>query len=212
MTELALPANDGGHRFPGFDVLGQSRHWDAATAALIAERVDSPPAIRFFSDHEAATATALFNLLLDQTGNELVSVTSMVDARLLADETDGWHYEDMAPDRESWRLSLRWLDDDAHNRELATFVKLDIDTQRSCIQRVQDLGDQRWHGVPALQIWSLWTRYACTAFYSHPLAWQEIGFGGPAYPRGYKNIGIDRREPYEVKDAHPDLGDGWSPS
>jgi len=31
-------------------------------------------------------------------------------------------------------------------------------------------------------------------------AWNEIGFGGPAYPRGYKNIGIDAREPWEVAD------------
>jgi hypothetical protein len=30
-----------------------------------------------------------------------------------------------------------------------------------------------------------------------------MGFPGPAYPRGYKNIGIDRREPFEVKDAEP---------
>ena len=54
--------------------------------------------------------------------------------------------------------------------------------------------------MPAKQVWSLWTRYACAAFYSHPWAWNEIGFGGPAYPRGYKNIGPDKREPWEVKD------------
>ena len=52
-------------------------------------------------------------------------------------------------------------------------------------------------------MWSLWTRSACTAFYSHPLAWNEIGFSGPAYPRGYKNPGIDAREPFEVRDTHP---------
>jgi hypothetical protein len=52
-------------------------------------------------------------------------------------------------------------------------------------------------------VWSLWTRYACTAFYSHPAAWNEIGFAGPAYPRGYKNTGVDRREPFEVRDAQP---------
>ncbi len=45
---------------------------------------------------------------------------------------------------------------------------------------------------------ALWTRYACDAFYSHPWAWNEIGFGGPAYPRGYKNLGTGRREPWEV--------------
>src|SRR6266536_1451571 len=48
-------------------------------------------------------------------------------------------------------------------------------------------------------------RYACTAFYSHPLAWNEIGFPGPAYPRGYKNPGVDALEPFEVRDALPGL-------
>ncbi|MDQ3430688.1 MAG: gluconate 2-dehydrogenase subunit 3 family protein, partial [Actinomycetota bacterium] len=47
----------------------------------------------------------------------------------------------------------------------------------------------------------LWLRYACTAFYAHPWSWNEIGFGGPAYPRGYKNLGVNRREPWEVADA-----------
>ncbi|MDM4723605.1 hypothetical protein QTQ03_30055 [Micromonospora sp. WMMA1363] len=51
---------------------------------------------------------------------------------------------------------------------------------------------------------SLWTRYACTAFYAHPDAWSEMGFPGPAYPRGYKNTGVDRREPFEVVDTRPD--------
>ena len=68
---------------------------------------------------------------------------------------------------------------------------------------MQDLGSARWHGLPAQHVWSLWTRYACTAFYSHPTAWTEIGFAGPAYPRGYKNAGLDRREPFEVPDARP---------
>jgi hypothetical protein len=58
--------------------------------------------------------------------------------------------------------------------------------------------------MPAVRVWSLWTRYAASAFYAHPWAWNEIGFGGPAYPRGYKNLGLDRREPWEVPDAQPE--------
>ncbi|HZC53738.1 MAG TPA: hypothetical protein VE441_14735, partial [Mycobacterium sp.] len=67
---------------------------------------------------------------------------------------------------------------------------------------VQDLShdSKPWHDYPAAHVWSLWTRYACTAFYSHPWSWNEIGFGGPAYPRGYLNLGIDRREHWEVAD------------
>jgi len=39
--------------------------------------------------------------------------------------------------------------------------------------------------------------------YAHPAAWAEIGFAGPAYPRGYKNIGVGKLEPFEVPDARP---------
>ncbi len=61
-------------------------------------------------------------------------------------------------------------------------------------------------------VWSLWTRYACTAFYSHPLAWNEIGFSGPAYPRGYKNAGVEA-EPFEVtrRPARPATRSGKEP-
>ncbi|HEX3976800.1 MAG TPA: hypothetical protein VHW96_11080, partial [Solirubrobacteraceae bacterium] len=34
----------------------------------------------------------------------------------------------------------------------------------------------------------------------HPWAWNEIGFPGPAYPRGYLNAGINARERWEVAD------------
>ncbi len=51
--------------------------------------------------------------------------------------------------------------------------------------------------MTASHVWSLWTRYACEAFYAHPYAWDEIGFGGPAYPRGYLRLGRGSREPWE---------------
>jgi hypothetical protein len=35
-----------------------------------------------------------------------------------------------------------------------------------------------------------------------------MGFDGPAYPRGYKNLGVDRLEGFEVRDHRPGLGPG----
>ncbi len=39
---------------------------------------------------------------------------------------------------------------------------------------------------------------ACEAYYAHPWAWDEIGFGGPAYPRGYFRLENGEPEPWEV--------------
>jgi hypothetical protein len=42
-----------------------------------------------------------------------------------------------------------------------------------------------------------------SAYYAHPTAWNEIGFGGPASPRGYVRMGLDRRDPWEAVEAKP---------
>jgi hypothetical protein len=115
--------------------------------------------------------------------------------------TDGYRYEDMPPDGQAWRLSLSELDRFTRARhgrefhELRSQVQIDVLCE---VKQTDCLGP-----LPMKGLWSLWMRYACAALYSHPDAWSEIGFGGPAYPRGYKNLGVDRLEPWEVPDARP---------
>lgn len=202
MTELPLGSGSGGGRFPGFSVLSQVGHWDAATSSIVMRRVGTPLPVRFFTEAQAACANALFDQLLDQRAEPRVPVTSMVDSRLAEQEFDGWHYAGMPLDDEAWRRTLDHLDEDARDRHDVAFSELSWDAQHAQLEAIHRLGSEPWHGLPAARVWSLWTRYACAAFYSHPWAWEEIGFPGPAYPRGYKNLGVDRREPFEVADTH----------
>ena len=192
-----------GSRFPGFDSAAQAPHWDAVTAGVVLTRLGLAPDVRFFSPAEEAIATALCDQLLDQAEGARLPVVSQIDARLAGKQTDGWHYEDMPEDGTSWRLSLAALDADAISQCGRGFAESSPDEQAKLVQAVQDLGSGDWHGLPAGRVWSLWTRYACTAFYAHPAAWNEIGFPGPAYPRGYKNAGVGKREPFEVADSSP---------
>ncbi|GAA3761019.1 gluconate 2-dehydrogenase subunit 3 family protein [Microbacterium kribbense] len=203
MSALPLEPHDGGGRFPGFDVAARARHWDDATRAVVQGRLGRQPAMRFFTQTEEAAACALFDQLLHQRSEPRIPVVQMVDVRLAEDQTDGWHYRTMPPDGQAWRDSLAGLDTDARAAHDLTFVQCRWAQQHDMLQRIQDLATDRWHGMVAAQVWSLWTRYACTAFYSHPWAWNEIGFDGPAYPRGYKNLGVGKRESFEVADAHP---------
>jgi Gluconate 2-dehydrogenase subunit 3 len=193
----------GGSRFPGFNAAAQSKHWDPVTAGVVLSRLGMPPHIRFFTPAEEATAIALCDQLLDQCGEPLVPVVPLIDARLAGQQTDGWHYQDMPEDGQAWRESLANLDADALAKYGTRFTECSAQEQASLIQNVQDLGSGNWHNLNAGHVWSLWTRYACTAFYAHPSAWDEIGFPGPAYPRGYKNPGVDSLEPFEVRDAMP---------
>jgi hypothetical protein len=192
-----------GSRFPGFAAAAQAGHWDGVTAGVVLARLAMPPAIRFFTPAQEAIATALCDRLLGQADEPLVPLVQMIDARLAEAQTDGWHYADLPEDGQAWRATLGYLDADALDKFGRGFAECPAAEQEAVIQAAQDLGSGDWHGLTASRVWSLWTRYACTAFYSHPAAWDEMGFPGPAYPRGYKNAGVGQREPFEVADTRP---------
>jgi hypothetical protein len=191
------PAAEPHERFPGFDVVAQSDTWDDITRAVVLDRVHRPPVVTFFTPDEEVIARALLNRLLAQDQDPCVPVVELIDARLAAGEGDGYRYADMPEDADAWRRSLIGIEDDASARFGTPFAQLAAVDQHEIIQAIQDCKGT-WHDLPAPRVFGLWMRYACTAYYSHPHAWNEIGFGGPAYPRGYKNIGVDRREPWET--------------
>ena len=201
---LPLPRPAGGDRYPGFDSMGQVRHWDPATTSVVAARVGIPMDIRFFDRREEATASALCDHLLGQREDPRVPVVHLIDSRLAESLSDGWHHVDMPRDGEAWRVTLAHLDDDTWEAFGCAFAEASWEDQEAVLRAVQQASG-RWHGMPANSVWSLWTRYADSAFYSHPWAWDEIGFAGPAYPRGYKNLGIDALEPFEVADHEPGM-------
>ena len=186
----------GGHvRFPGYDVLGQADTWDPVTKGVVLRRLAPPPTPRFFDARLEAIARPLCDRLLAQDHDPKVPVFELIDERLTENETDGWRYEDMPEDGEAWRRSLGHVDDDATERYQRHFWELDPAEQKELLESIRTA--KEWHGLPADRVWSLWMRYVCAAFYSHPWAWNEIGFGGPAYPRGYANVGPGRREHWE---------------
>ncbi len=200
--QATTPQNNG--RFAGFDVLSQAHQWDDVTAGVVLARLALPKALSFFTPHEVGVAAPMLDLLLAQDSDPRVPVLALIDQRLATAETDGWHYDDMPEDSQAWRDSLAALDADAHARHDIGYAALHRAAQARLLQDVQDLADNGhgWHDWSATHVWSLWTRYACTAFYSHPWAWNEMGFPGPAYPRGYLNPGVNAREGFEVTDHH----------
>ncbi len=194
LPRLAGGAED---RFPGYDVLNQLDTWDDVTAAVVVARLAPCGPLQFFTVSEERAGRALADRLLAQEDEPRVPVLEMIDARLAAGQTDGWHYDNLPTDALAWRVSLAALDEDAREFYQHGFGELDIDTQKELLETIRTTEDD-WRGLPATRVWGLWMRYACAAFYAHPWAWNEIGFGGPAYPRGYKNAGLDKREPWEV--------------
>jgi hypothetical protein len=200
------PGNRG--RFHGFDVLGQAPTWDGVTEGVVLGRLGPAPPVRFFTTQEEATCRSLLDRLLGQEEEPRVPLLEPIDARLAEAEGDGWRHEDMPEDGQAWRRSLDALEDQARERFDKRFHELDWPEQDGLVESIRT--SEEVGGMPGRWVWNLWMRYALAAFYAHPWAWNEIGFGGPAYPRGYRNLGLDGREDWEKQERDARDPAPWS--
>jgi hypothetical protein len=195
-------------RYPDYDVLAEARHWDEATRRVVLDRVEQVPPFRFFGEDERETVKAFCDTITAQDAEPRIPVAAYVDEKLASGTFDGYQYFDMPDDRDVWRIVVRGLDQEARAAGAGSFGEAGLETRVDVCRRFSQarLHGGAWTELNVGRAWALVVRYACEAFYAHPWAWNEIGFGGPAYPRGYSRFGsphIDgaEREAWEGEQA-----------
>jgi hypothetical protein len=171
-------------------VLDQAGHWDEATRRVVFGRLEVP-VIRFFTPEEERALRPFCDLVVAQDGEPRIEVLNYVDQKLFEGRLDGFQYADMPDDRDVWRIVARALDE-AGEGSYADVPRVHQEAICSSFA-----GGRLPMSIPVEKAWKVVTRGILSAFYAHPLAWDEIGFPGPAYPRGYAAIGVDGRERWE---------------
>jgi hypothetical protein len=169
--------------------LDQARHWDEATRRVVFDRVENVPPIRFFTPEEARTLRSFCDVVMAQDGEPRIEVLNYVDQKLFEGRLDGFQYDDMPDDREVWRLVARALGE--------AYSDLPRERQQEICGEFAD--GRLPLPIPVEKAWKVVTRGILSSFYAHPQAWDEIGFPGPAYPRGYSAFGIGGREQWEPR-------------
>jgi hypothetical protein len=193
-------------RYPAYDVLSQTSHWDDVTRRIVLDRVENVPPIEFFTTDEARTLDAFCNVATAQDAEPRIAVLNYVDEKLHAGKRDGWRFFDLPDDDELWRLVARGLDEQARHHSYESFADAPLETQVGVVHRFSkgELHGGVWEQVNVSRAFSVVMRYVAQAFYSHPWAWNEIGFGGPAYPRGYGAFGsphLGEKESWEADES-----------
>jgi hypothetical protein len=190
--------------YPGFSTLGQKKKWEKATRDVVVKRVNEVPPIRFFSVEEAAVLDAVIARVMpqdDRAAENTIPILAIIDERLYKNELSGFRYEDMPPDQGAYRLGLKAMEEMAKQRFGKSFIALSIHRQELLLKSLHDgkpdPAHRVWKQMPVHRFWALLMDDCVGAYYSHPWAWDEIGFGGPAYPRGYMRLENGLPEPWE---------------
>ena len=196
-------------RYPGYDVLAKrdTPSWNDASRQAIAHRLTTLDVPTFFNEAEWQTLRAICDRIAPQAEHrDAIPLAGMVDRKVAQDQRDGYRQASLPPLREAWRRGLAALDSEARTLHGARFHELPAPAQDELLKAMQrgELKGPDWHGMPSHTFFTeRVTHDILAAYYCHPKAWNEIGFGGPASPRGYVRMYFNRRDPWEATEAKP---------
>ena len=199
--------------YPDYDVLAKwdTPSWNAQTRAVLRQRLDDVPPRRFLSEPQYATLQAVCGRVMPQgeRGSDTVPIAPFIDARLHDNEGSGTRYEPMPPLKECWRRGLDAIEAEAQHRFHRAYHALDP-AEQDLILHAMNTGETEspaWGPrLPAQKFMRHeLLRTIVEVYYAHPAAWSEIGFGGPASPRGYVRLQPNRHDNWEGEERDTSL-------
>ena len=196
--------------YPAYDVLDKwdSPSWNDQTREAVRKRLDEVPKRHFLSEEQWSLLEAIVARLMPQPEREEpVPIVPWIDDMLHHNHSPGYRYADMPPMREAWCKGLDAIADEARQRHGKAFEALSAEEQDALLTDVQHnrVDKNIWGDLPAGGFFLQHLLKQTVGFYyAHPAAWSEIGFGGPASPRGYARLGFDERDSWEAKEVEPE--------
>ena len=213
-TGAALAPRQQPGYYPGFTTLSQKKYWDETTRKVVVGRATETKPIRFFNADEARTLAAVLDRILpqeDRSPDRRIPLLPSLDDRLFVNRIEGYRYEDMPSDQDAYRLAAAAIEQMAKELHGCRFDELGTLNQELILKSLHDdkplAAQGMWKHMNLERFWAMLVSDACSVYYAHPWAWDEIGFGGPAYPRGYMRLEEGEPEPWEVDETRY----AWAP-
>jgi hypothetical protein len=191
--------------YEDYDVLAKwdTPSFDDVTRGVLSQRLSDVPTRRFFSQEELALLTAIVECIapcFPAVPSSLIAL--WIDDRLYRNLGEGFRSEGAPPMQEAWRIGVTGIDGEARRRFSSSFVMLNPEERDATLRAIQsgEADAVLWPGLDPSSFFTDALLKTIAGFvYSHPSAWSDIGFGGPASPRGYVRLGFDERDPWEAK-------------
>ena len=210
---LPLPQSPQPGYYPKYSTLGQQAFWDEATRATVLRRVTIIPPGRFFTAAEAEIMQRVVEHVLpqdDRVSERRIPILPFIDERLHEGRTAGYRFENMPHDGEAYRMFVRAVDLmalAAHGRQFLSLAWHEADLLLKSLHDASPIGAEGiWKTMPVKRFWTLLVQDCAEVYYAHPWAWDEIGFGGPAYPRAYFRLERGDPEPWEKNERRYEWG------
>ncbi len=190
-------------RYPSYDVMREKDAWDDHTQTIVTSRLNRVNQYQFLTVVETEMLRAICSLLAgDDRADVIQYVLGHIDQTLSESPGEGQRKAGVPPAQTLIREGLRALERCAQAQYVLPFIELDEPKQRQLVRDMSEGAAQpssAWFGVPQKELFNKLLRLTVESYCSHPLIWSEIGYGGPAYPRGYVRTQLGQLDPWEAQ-------------
>ncbi len=189
--------------YPDYDVMDQAEEWDSHTKEIVKKRLGPFPRFRVLNTKEVDRLTAIAKHITYDDREEIIAwVVHHIDEKLDSPIGEGQRKKNTPMQRQLISDGLKALDHVAKLTHAKEFLGLDEKDQFEILAALQ-LGQcaqiPEWGRLPQKDLFKKLATLITEAYYSHPVVWSEIGYGGPVYPRSYVRIEFGLTDPWEAK-------------
>ncbi|WJH33678.1 gluconate 2-dehydrogenase subunit 3 family protein [Paenibacillus sp. CC-CFT747] len=189
--------------YPSYNVMREEDAWDDHTQRIVNSRLSVSSDFQFLTQEEAETLTVLCGLLMNDDSPEVLSfVVRHIDHTLSSSAGEGQRQQGVPTAKVLIRQGLQALDSCAKEGHAVSFLKLDQAGQKRMLEEISAGSaepSRAWSSAPQQAFFQKLLNLTVESYCSHPKIWSEIGYGGPAYPRGYVRTQIGQLDPWEAK-------------
>jgi hypothetical protein len=192
-------------RYPSYNIMDEQEAWDRHTREIVRTRLIRQFNYRFLTLEEAEVLRSWCSLLMDDSRAEVIQyVLCHIDETLSRADGEGQRKPGVPEAGTLVRGGLKALDQTVSRRFQRPFFQISTAEQKEVMTQIsknQAVPSGIWT-VPQKEWFNKLLTLTIEAYYSHPKIWSEMGYGGPAYPRGYIRADIGMTDPWEAKQEH----------
>ncbi|UOF92676.1 gluconate 2-dehydrogenase subunit 3 family protein [Fodinisporobacter ferrooxydans] len=197
-----MPVKEG--YYTKFDVMQSLPEWDSHTREIVQQRLHGSDT---YANLTIIEAEILKSLCQHMTGEERPDViqyaVTHLDQQSAAAKGESQRKAGTPPLGKLIANGLQAFELSVRGECIVSFLELEAGKQLEIVQKIRQ-GHYDRHSCwlernisPNVWFQKLLGIFT-EAVYSHPVVWSEIGYAGPAYPRGYVRVGLHDIDPWEA--------------
>lgn len=189
--------------YPEFDVMKEAPEWDDHTREIVKKRLEKISSYEALNSEETQMLASISATLIDDDRKDVLSfILKHMDNQLHSKIGEDQRKTGTPLEADLIRSGLSAIATTARDSYGGSFHQLSIVQRQTLLGQVErgELpGTGVWYGLPQKELFKKLLILAVEAYYSYPTVWSEIGYAGPAYPRGYVRSELGLADPWEPK-------------